>query len=200
MVPLTIDDVLPLEEYVGQRNEHFTAHIRYLDRYRRVRIGPRLTLLFENRQTLWFRLQEILRVARLDDPTRVQHELDWYNQLLPSRDRLQAALLISVPENAGLFTELQFWKDIDGSEIRLMVGKTSIEGRLLTNREADVSIGMAHWIEFVMSVDQRHLLSDFRSPARFRVEYRGYDHDSQVIAEDVRQSLLDDLMLSDRDP
>ena len=76
MKALTLDDVLPLEEYAPRRREFFAAHGRYLDRYRRVRIGSTLTLLFENRQTLWFRLQEVLRIARLSEPARVQQELD----------------------------------------------------------------------------------------------------------------------------
>ncbi len=57
MRPLTPDDLLPLEEFAGQRRQHFEAHRRYVDRYRRVRLGPRLALVFENRQTLWFRVQ-----------------------------------------------------------------------------------------------------------------------------------------------
>src|SRR5262245_42325587 len=94
MKPLTLEDLLPLEEYAARRGEFFAAHTRYLDRYRRVRVGPLLTLIFENRQTLWFHLQEVLRVARLSEPLRVQQELDWYNQLLPGDGRLQAAVLI----------------------------------------------------------------------------------------------------------
>src|SRR5581483_4635005 len=90
MKALTLDDLLPLEEYASRRQEFFEAHGRYLDRYRRLRIGPRATLLFENRQTLWFRLHEVLRIARLSEPARVQRELDLYNRLLPRRDRLQA--------------------------------------------------------------------------------------------------------------
>ena len=76
MKALTLDDLLPLDEYAGRRREFFEAHGRYLDRYRRVRIGPRLTMVFENRQTLWFRLQEVLCIARLNQPSLVQQELD----------------------------------------------------------------------------------------------------------------------------
>ena len=54
--------------------------------------------MFENRQTLWFRVQEILRIARLAEPARVQRELDLYNRLLPGRGRLQAALLLTVDD------------------------------------------------------------------------------------------------------
>src|SRR4051794_28442812 len=119
MQPLTLDDLLPLAEYVGRRGEFFAAHARYLDRYRRVRVGPKLTLVFENRQTLWFRLHEVLRVARLADPLRVQQELDWYNRLLPTRDTLQAALLIDVAEGAGWAEESAFWQGLAGEHVRL---------------------------------------------------------------------------------
>ena len=92
---LTPDDLLRLEEFASQRRQHFEAHIRYVDRYRRVRLGPRLTLLFENRQTLWFRVQDVLRIARLADVSRVREELAVYNRLLPGPGRLQAALVSS---------------------------------------------------------------------------------------------------------
>src|SRR5215831_18877271 len=98
MRALTLDDLLPLEEFAARRREFFESNSRYLDRYRRVRIGPRVTLLFENRQTLWFRVQELLRIARLAETARVQQELDIYNRLLPHRDRLQAALLIQITD------------------------------------------------------------------------------------------------------
>src|ERR1700681_4756299 len=115
MRPLTLDDLLPLEEYAGRRREFFESLARYLDRYRRVRIGPHLTLLFENRQTLWFRLQELLRVARLAEAERVQEELDLYNRLLPGRDRLQAALLLEVGSNgATVAEELSSWQTLRG--------------------------------------------------------------------------------------
>src|SRR6516225_802578 len=112
MRPLTLDDLLPLEEYAGRRREFFESLNRYLDRYRRIRIGPRLTLLFENRQTLWFRVQELLRIARLAEPERVQQELDLYNRLLPRRDHLQAALLIDIEDETRLTEELAFWQTL----------------------------------------------------------------------------------------
>src|SRR5689334_5231285 len=93
---LVQEDLLPIEEYAGRRREFFEEHGRYLDRCRRVRIGPRLTLIFENRKTLWFRLQEVLCIARLTEPALVQQELDLCNRLLPGRNCLQAAMRIEV--------------------------------------------------------------------------------------------------------
>src|ERR1700693_1566619 len=105
MLPLTVYDLLPLEEYVGRRREYFDSHRRYVDRYRRVRIGPRLTLIFENRQTLWYRVHEVIRVARLSDSQELQEELNLYNRLLPGQDLLQAALLIEIGEITELVKE-----------------------------------------------------------------------------------------------
>jgi hypothetical protein len=200
MKALTLDDLLTLEEYAGRRREFFEAHQRYLDRYRRVRIGPRLTLLFENRQTLWFRVHEVLRVARLQEKDRVQRELDLYNRLLPRRDRLQAALLISIQDETQLTEELAPWRDLRGPELRFHLDGKSYPANLLTSRPEDRCIGAAHWVQFVMDASCRRLLEDFRRPALFAVTRDAYRHDSSPLSDEVRQSLIEDLQLSDRDP
>src|SRR2546422_7157736 len=122
MLPLTVDDLLPLEEYATKRKEYFDAHRRYIDRYRRVRIGPKLTLIFENRQTLWYRVQEVIRIARLADAREVQLELNLYNRLLPIRNLLQAALLIEIGDPTQLGKELAPWRGIAGEHLKLHAG------------------------------------------------------------------------------
>src|SRR5262245_11279513 len=120
MAPLTVEDLLPLEVYAPRRREFFDSHRKYIDRFRRVRIGPRLTLIFENRQTLWFRVQEVVRVARLSDRRDVEQELDLYNRLLPDGSLLQAALLLDIPD--GPHFDWADWKNLDGDSLRLVVG------------------------------------------------------------------------------
>ncbi len=199
MRPLTLDDLLPLDEYASRRREFFESHGRYLDHYRRVRLGPRLTLLFENRQTLWFRVQELLRVARLADPGRVQEELNLYNRLLPGRDCLQAALLIDVADETRLSEELAGWRDLTGEALRLHAGAREFPAVLVTCRPEDRAIGAAHWVRFPLDADGRRLLADFHVPACVAIDHGAYRHESPPLSEDVRQSLLDDLHLSDRD-
>ena len=193
MRPLTPDDLLTLEEFAGQRREHFEAHLRYVDRYRRVRLGPRLALVFENRQTLWFRAQEVLRVARLADPARVSEELAVYNRLLPGRGRLQAALLVEPSD------ETAFWKTLRGEEVRLRMGGAAVPAALVTCRPEDCAVGAAHWVHFRLDDHARRRFADLRHPALFEVVKPSYKHESAPLSEDVRQSLLEDLELSDRD-
>ena len=199
MLPLTVDDLLPLEEYVGRRREYFESHRRYIDRYRRVRIGPRLTLIFENRQTLWFRVQEIVRIARLSAAGDVEQELNLYNRLLPGRNLLQAALLIEVPDETQLLKELANWQNLQSDQLCLRVAKENFPCHLVTCRPEDRCIGTSHWVQFHFQPEVRDLLADLTVPAYFTFDNGLYQHQSPPLNEDLRQSLVDDLELSDRD-
>jgi hypothetical protein len=198
MLPLTVDDLLPLEEYASRRREFFDSHRRYIDRYRRVRIGPRLTLIFENRQTLWFRIQEIVRIARLAETRQVQQELNLYNRLLPGRNLLQAALLIEIDDESHLAKELAAWKNLEGRHLRLKTGLETFS-TLLTCRPEDRCVGTAHWIQFALDAHARTQLTNLHQPACFLFDNGTYKHQSAPLSDELRQSLVDDLELSDRD-
>ncbi|MBM4072233.1 MAG: DUF3501 family protein [Planctomycetes bacterium] len=202
MAPLTLDDLLPLEEYMVKRREFFDSHCRYLDRYRRVRIGPRLTLVFENRQTLWFRVQEIARVARLADAETLQQELNLFNSLLPGLNQLQAALLIEIDDPSKIAAELSAWRNIDGADLRLRLGERSYPATLITCRPEDRCAGTSHWVQFHLDDAARAILASAQQQAfvEFGNASRNfYRHQSAPMSDDIRQSLLDDLKLSDRD-
>lgn len=192
MHPLTIDDLLPLEEYAGRRREFFESHRRYVDRYRRVRVGPSVTFIFENRQTLWFRVHEIIRIARLAEPGHLREELRLYNAMLPGRDRLQAALIME-PEAESALSNLQ------GDHITLSAGSEARHATLITCRPEDRCAGMAHWVQFELSAAARHSLANLDGPTFLTIDHAKYRHRSPALSDDVRQSLLDDLLLSDRD-
>lgn len=193
MNPLTLDDLLTLEEYASRRGEFFDAHRRYVDRYRRVQIGPRSTLVFENRQTLWFRIHEILRVARLMEPEMLQEELEVYNRLLPGQGCLQAALLITVQDETRLDRELAPWQAMRGDELALYLGPIRYPANLYTARPEDRCIGAAHWVQFVLDEAGQETLRDVRQPAVIRVSLPTYQYDSAPLSPDVRWSLLEDL-------
>jgi hypothetical protein len=191
MLPLTLDDLLPLGEYAGKRREYYESHRRYLDRYRRVRVGPLVTLLFENRQTLWFRVQEVLRVARLSDPRAVQQELDLFNRLLPERGQLQASLLIEVRDESRLTQQMEAWAELTDEHLHFCIGRQAYAGRVLTCRPEDRCIGAAHWVQFTLDS------TDLRQPAFVELSLPIYCYQSPLLNEETRQSLVDDLKDAD---
>jgi hypothetical protein len=195
MRPLTIDDLLPLQEYARRRREFFESHQRYVDRYRRVRVGPYLTLVFENRQTLWFHVQELLRVARLSEPDRVEEELELYNRLLPRRDELQAALMMSA--GSAPDRDPPALPELDGDDVALVISDMRYPARLLTSRPEDRAMGAAHWLQFPVDPQCRRLLKDGRAPAHFEVVHGDYQHGSPPLGEEIRESLAEDLAAAD---
>jgi hypothetical protein len=85
-----------------------------------------------------------------------------------------------------------------GNDLCFHVGKAVYPANLLTCRPEDRAIGTAHWVQFVLDAPGRALLTDFRQPARFAVARAAYRYDSGPLSDEVRESLLDDLRMSDR--
>src|SRR5215470_9442508 len=99
MNPLTASDIANLHEYELERPD-FRQRVIALKGRRRVPLGPLMTLVFENRDTVRFQIQEMTRVERIVRPDRVQHEVDVYNELLPAPGQLAATLFIEITDQA----------------------------------------------------------------------------------------------------
>ena len=99
MKPLVLDEVLPLAEYERVRPRLRPLFMTEKNR-RRLAVGEHLTFLFENGQTLWYQVHEILRSEVISTEQAIQHELDTYNELLPTPGELSATLLIGYREAA----------------------------------------------------------------------------------------------------
>src|SRR5206468_12789859 len=128
-----------------------------------------------------------------------REELAVYNSLLPGRGRLQAALMIAPAADAAPPGEPPAWPTLRGEELRLRMGGAAVPAVLVTCRPEDCAIGAAHWVCFDLDGHARRRLADFRHPAHFEIVNPSYKHESAALSEDVRQSLLDDLAMSDKD-
>jgi hypothetical protein len=85
--PVSLDDVVGLERYEVVRNE-IRRRIIELKRSRRLSVGPDVTFVFENHDTVYFQIQEMLRAERITDLDAVRAELEVYNALLPQPGEL----------------------------------------------------------------------------------------------------------------
>ena len=93
MHKLTRADLLTLEAYAQQRGE-FRARVMAHKKQRTVHIGEHLTLIFEDRLSVQYQVQEMLRIERIFEAAGIQDELDAYNPLIPGGGNLKATLLI----------------------------------------------------------------------------------------------------------
>lgn len=98
---LTLQDIADQRAYERERAD-FRAHVIALKKRRRVHVGPIVTLVFENRDTIRFQIQEMARVEKLITDEAIQGELDTYNSLVPEPGQLCATLFIELTEDAQM--------------------------------------------------------------------------------------------------
>src|SRR4051794_40600370 len=97
MRKVDISEVKDLVAYEKVRDAMRARNIE-MTRERRLSVGPNLTFLFENRDTVLFQIQEMVRTERIVDEAKIREEVDSYNALVPDAGELSATLFIEIPE------------------------------------------------------------------------------------------------------
>lgn len=130
MNKLTQHDLISSDEYERQR-EAYRQTIINLKHRRRIGIGEKITMVFENRDTVRFQIQEMIRAERIVDQKKVQDELDVYNALLPGAGELSATLLIELTEAETMKPWLDLFMGLDhGQKLGLRAGERSYTASL----------------------------------------------------------------------
>ncbi len=93
---LTAEDILPAEEYRRRRSEE-RRRVLALKRHRRVEVGPVATFYFENRETMWLQIQEMLYIEK-GGPEQISGELAAYNPLIPNGAELVATIMFEIDD------------------------------------------------------------------------------------------------------
>jgi len=112
MNTLSLSEIKNLHEYELERPA-FRARVIELKKRRRVPLGPLMTLVFENRDTVRFQIQEMVRIERIVQPDKVQEEIDVYNDLLPRPGEVSATLFIEVTDPAKIQSTLDGFVGLD---------------------------------------------------------------------------------------
>ncbi|HUA32251.1 MAG TPA: DUF3501 family protein [Candidatus Binataceae bacterium] len=97
MKPISFDEILSAENYDRVRDLIRPLVIQEKNR-RRLIVGSHITLLFENRQTAWYQIEEMVRTEKLAAREAIQHEIETYNELVPQGGELVATMLIEYSE------------------------------------------------------------------------------------------------------
>lgn len=194
MKPLERGDLLDAESYERARPGYRDAIIALKAR-RRVAVGDRVSLVFESRETLRFQVQEMLRVERIHDPERMQHELHVYNELLPGPGELSATLFIEITDPSRVRTELDRLVGID-EHVSLLLGEPpagfAIPARFDPHQMEEDRISAVQYVRFVLEPQQIDAFAHAELPARLRIDHPNYGAEA-VLSEATRRELLADL-------
>lgn len=187
-------DLMSLEQYSSARKE-FRARVLAHKRNRTVGIGPNATWCFEDRLTVQYQIQEMLRVERIFEADGIRDELDAYNPLIPDGANWKATFLLEFtdPEErrarlAGLRAiEDKCWVQIAGHARVMAIADEDLE------RENDEKTSAVHFLRFELSPD---MVASAKAGAAIGlgIDHENYRHAVQPLADDVRRALAADLV------
>lgn len=189
---LTPNDLLPIDQYERQRDA-YRSRIIALKQRRRVSLGPLITLVFENRETLRFQIQEMIRAERILESDKVQDELDVYNALLPTKQELSATLLIEITEAARMKEWLDRFMGLDhGRTVAIVAAGESAFGQFEGGHSHETKISAVHFVRFRPGDAMKHVFADLRQPVSLTVDHNGY-HETVPVSGSLREEWLADL-------
>lgn len=164
-------DLMTLERYAEERDS-FRRQVIAHKALRRVALGPHVTLMFEDRLTIQYQIQEMLRVERIFDAAGIEEELGAYNPLIPDGQNLKATMLIEYPDveerRVALMrmpgVEHKVWLQAGDEERHFAIANEDLD------RSNDEKTAAVHFLRFELSTDA---IAALRDGASLRI---GIDH------------------------
>ena len=192
MKPLTVHNLLPADQYERTRDE-FRRRIIGLKEHRRIAVGDLVTLVFENRDTVLFQIQEMIRAERIVAPERIREELDTYNAQIPGAQELSATLFIEVTEPTKVKSILDRFHGIDtGQTVGFQSGNQRVYGIFEQGRAKEDKISAVHYVRFPFSDNEKAQLAKLTESVAIFIHHSGYQARA-AIPDKMRESLLQDL-------
>lgn len=189
MKPVSRSEVLDLGAY-EQIRDRFRARVIEEKRRRRVRLGPNMTVLFENHDTALFQIQEMLRTERISAERAVLHEIETYNELVPGDAELSATIFVEYDERgereamlarlAGL--EDKFYVVVEGQRFAV------VPDRRNDRRDRTTAV---HYVKFPLSAAAVQAIRE-QKPVRIGVDHPAYRGEVELATEALA-ALGDDL-------
>lgn len=186
---LTRDDIMPIAEYGKIRRERRQA-VSELKKRRRVEVGPFATFYFENYETMWQQVHEMLFVEKGGE-TQVEDELEAYNPLIPQGNELIATAMLEIDDPARRARVLARLGGIE-NHIFLELDGERIAGKPDPGRENTSSDGKASSVQFVWFPFTAAQIARFKTTrVLVGIDHPNYAH-MAVMPDTVRASLSED--------
>ncbi|HTK79791.1 MAG TPA: DUF3501 family protein [Rhizomicrobium sp.] len=188
---ITPADILAYEKYAADRAE-FRKNVIAVKQNRRVEVGPFASFYFENYDTMWLQVQEMLHIEK-GGAAQIPDELDAYNPLIPQGSELIATLMLEIDEPKRRDRELYRLAGIEESTY-LELNQERIPGTPTEYDERTTSDGKTssvHWVRFKFMPEQ---IAKFKDPSVelvLGVAHPAYSH-MAVVMPDVRRELARD--------
>lgn len=193
MQPLTRKDLYSLEEY-AQTRPTFRAEILEHKRNRQLSIGPHATLAFEDRRTIQYQVQEMLRIERIFEAEGIEEELSAYNPLIPDGNNLKATFMLEYTEVEERRVALQVLRGIE-DRVWLRVGEGARVWAVADEdleRATEEKTSAVHFLRFELDAAACRALKA-GAPLAMGIEHEHYRYQVDPLPETLRAALALDI-------
>jgi hypothetical protein len=177
---LGMADVLDIAKYERVRDD-FRKRAMEAKAVRRVAVGPLITVFFENRLTMHYQLQEMMRVERMVRDDKIEEELKIWNDLIPADDQLSLTLMIEEPDVTKAKARLMELKDLEAC-VSLRIGARRVKATFEHGWKDENRISAVQFIRFDLDRDDRKAF-DSESDVRFTIDHDRYAHEARLTPE-----------------
>lgn len=189
---VVVSEILDIAQYEKRRAD-IRRGIIDLKKKRRVGVGPSITFVFENHDTVWFQIQEMMRAERIVEDAAILHEIDTYNQLLPDQSELAATMLIELADAAHIREEITRFLGVNtGDSVWMQVGDEKLPGAFEAGQSDDHRISAVQYVRFRFTPEARNGFVKGESKVELVIEHPNYQHRAEISGE-VRVELANDL-------
>jgi len=193
MRPLTRDCLMSLETYAEKRDQ-FRAVVMAHKKTRHVAIGPSATLYFEDRNTVQYQIQEMLRIEKIFDADGIQEELDTYNPMIPTGSNWKATFML---EYADPDERKEMLGKLIGIEKTIWVrvgdlGRVNPIANEDLDRETDDKTSSVHFLRFELS-DEMVTAAKNGASISMGIAHENYDDTVDAVPDPICMSLVSDL-------
>ena len=181
-------DVRDIIEYEKAR-DGFRRRIIELKKRRRVGVGRDLTFVFENRDTMIFQIQEMMRAERIVHEEGIADEIEVYNTLIPDENELSATLLIEITDQRRIKPVLDRLMGLDEPErVSLQFGGERVYAVFEEGRSNEEKISAVHFVRFPFSGPQARRFRSGEDTTYLCVDHPNYKRRTKIDPE-TRASL-----------
>jgi len=188
---ISIQNILNIAEYEKQRPE-YRARMIEAKKNRRVHVGPVMTFVFENRDTVLFQIQEMMRVERMVHAEQIQHEIDTYSRLLPSHDELSATLLIEITEKEKIRSTLDSLVGLPEHCVYLVIGENENEAMFDEEQSEEGRISAVQYIRWKLDEQEIERLRFGQADVSLLIRHPNYHHFTRLTNEQ-REAIARDI-------
>jgi hypothetical protein len=193
MRKLTTDDILDMRAYERERDD-LRSRIIAMKKVRRIELGPIMTVLFENFDTMRWQVQEMARAERMLRDEQIAHEVDTYNQIIPDAGGLSCTLMLELTSEVALREWLPKLVGIEHHVVIVLPDGTQVRGRPSDEDEArltrEETTAAVHFLKFQFTPSEIEMFAS--GPVHIVVDHPAYDQDVTLDVEQ-HETLLADL-------